>query len=92
MDYVRRLARVAEREPVGGVQLIGVGRYEPADEPATAGGIERFRADVLADDQRVRRRFTSRTRVEPRATESGVTALRFRRLDAGAPPRSWRAG
>ena len=121
VDYVRRLALVAERETVGGVQLIGVGRYEPADEPATAEvafvveegwqerglgaillgavldaaaarGIERFRADVLADNHRMLRLFTSRTRVEHRATESGVTALRFRRLDAGAPPRSGRAG
>ena len=121
VDYVRRLALVAERETVGGVQLIGVGRYEPADEPATAEvafvvedgwqerglgailleaildaavarGIERFRADVLADNHRMLRLFTSRTRIDQRITESGVTALRFRRADAGAPPRSGRAG
>ncbi len=36
VDYVRRLALVAERETVGGVQLIGVGRYEPSEEPGTA--------------------------------------------------------
>ena len=36
VDYVRRLALVAERETVAGVQLIGVGRYEPAEEPDTA--------------------------------------------------------
>jgi hypothetical protein len=72
-----------------------VGRYEPADEPATAEValvVERFRADVLAGNHRMLRRFTSRTRVEHRATASGVTALRFRRLDAGAPSRSGRAG
>jgi len=36
VDYVRRLAVVAERETVAGVQLIGVGRYEPSEEPDTA--------------------------------------------------------
>ena len=36
VDYVRRLALVAERETVAGVQLIGVGRYEPAEEPGIA--------------------------------------------------------
>jgi len=36
VDYARRLALVAERETVAGVQLIGVGRYEPSEEPATA--------------------------------------------------------
>jgi RimJ/RimL family protein N-acetyltransferase len=36
VDYVRRLALVAERETVAGVQLIGVGRYEPSEEPDTA--------------------------------------------------------
>lgn len=121
VDYVRRLALVAERETVAGVQLIGVGRYEPSSEPATAElafvvedgwqerglgtilleaildagaarGIERFRADVLADNYRMLRLFTSRTRVEHRITESGVTALRLRRADAGAPPRPARAG
>lgn len=121
VDYVRRLALVAERETVAGVQLIGVGRYEPSDEPgtaelafvvedgwqerglgallleavldaATARGIERFRADVLADNYRMLRLLTSRTRVEHRITESGVTALRLRRAGAGAPPRSGRAG
>ncbi len=121
VDYVRRLALVAERETVAGVQLIGVGRYEPSDEPATAEvafvvedgwqerglgailleavlaaaaarGIEHFRADVLADNHRMLRLFTSRTRVEHRTTESGVTSLRLRRAAAGAPPRSGRAG
>src|SRR5258706_590678 len=36
VDYVRRLALVVERETVAGVQLIGAGRYEPAEEPDTA--------------------------------------------------------
>jgi GNAT superfamily N-acetyltransferase len=32
VDYVRRLALVAERETVSGYQLIGVGRYESGEE------------------------------------------------------------
>jgi RimJ/RimL family protein N-acetyltransferase len=36
VDYVRRMALVAERETVAGYQLLGVGRYEPGDEPDTA--------------------------------------------------------
>jgi GNAT superfamily N-acetyltransferase len=36
VDYVRRLALVAERETVAGTQLIGVGRYEPSEEPGAA--------------------------------------------------------
>ncbi|HEY7653237.1 MAG TPA: GNAT family N-acetyltransferase [Methylomirabilota bacterium] len=36
VDYVRRLALVAERETVAGPQLIGVGRYEPSEEPDAA--------------------------------------------------------
>ncbi len=36
VDYVRRLALVAERETMAGPQIIGVGRYEPSDEPDTA--------------------------------------------------------
>jgi RimJ/RimL family protein N-acetyltransferase len=36
VDYVRRLALVAERETVAGSQIIGVGRYEPSDEPDAA--------------------------------------------------------
>jgi RimJ/RimL family protein N-acetyltransferase len=35
VDYRRRLALVAERETVAGVELVGVGRYEPSDEEAT---------------------------------------------------------
>ncbi|MGH7398264.1 MAG: GNAT family N-acetyltransferase [Candidatus Rokuibacteriota bacterium] len=36
VDYQRRLALVAERDTVAGVQLVGVGRYEPSEEPDTA--------------------------------------------------------
>ena len=36
VDYVRRLALVAERETVSGYQLIGVGRYEAGEEPDVA--------------------------------------------------------
>ncbi len=35
VDYSRRLALVAERETVAGVELVGVGRYEPSDEEGT---------------------------------------------------------
>jgi RimJ/RimL family protein N-acetyltransferase len=35
VDYRRRLALVAERETVAGVELVGVGRYEPSDEETT---------------------------------------------------------
>lgn len=35
VDYRRRLALVAERETVAGVELIGVGRYEPSDDVGT---------------------------------------------------------
>jgi len=35
VDYRRRLALVAERETVAGVELVGVGRYEPSDDEAT---------------------------------------------------------
>ncbi len=36
VDYQTRLALVAERDGAAGVELIGVARYEPADEPGTA--------------------------------------------------------
>ncbi|MGH7412572.1 MAG: GNAT family N-acetyltransferase [Candidatus Rokuibacteriota bacterium] len=116
VDYVRRLALVAERETVAGVQLIGVGRYEPSEEPDTAEvafvvedgwqgrglggilleavlqaadarGVRRFRAYVLADNHRMLRLLSTRTQVEDRKTEDGVTGLRFRRAAAGATPR-----
>ncbi len=35
VDYRRRLALVAERETVAGVELVGVGRFEPSDDEAT---------------------------------------------------------
>ena len=113
VDYVRRLALVAERETVAGFQLIGVGRYEPSEEPdaaevalvvedgwqgrglgallleavlaaAAARGIRRFRAYVLADNHRMLRLLATRTLVEERKTEEGVTGLRFRRGAADA--------
>lgn len=35
VDYRRRLALVAERETVAGVEIVGVGRYEPSGEEGT---------------------------------------------------------
>ena len=35
VDYRRRLAIVAERDTVAGIELVGVGRYEPSDEELT---------------------------------------------------------
>lgn len=35
VDYRSRLAIVAERETVAGLELVGVGRYEPTDEEGT---------------------------------------------------------
>jgi RimJ/RimL family protein N-acetyltransferase len=116
VDYVRRLALVAEHDTPTGVELIGVGRYEPSEEPDTAEvafvveddwqgrglggilldavleaaearGIHRFRADVLADNHRMLRLLNTRTRVEERKTEDGVTGLRFRRGPGDATPR-----
>jgi RimJ/RimL family protein N-acetyltransferase len=111
VDYVRRLAVVAERETVAGTQLIGVGRYEPSEQPDTAEvafvvedgwqgrglgailleavlaaadarSIRRFRAYVLADNHRMLRLLATRTEVEERKTEEGVTGLTFRRRPA----------
>ena len=116
VDYVRRLALVAERDTVAGPQIIGVGRHEPSDEPDTAElafvvedgwqgrglgallleavleaadarGVRRFRADVLADNYRMLRLLATRTEVEARKTEEGVTGLRFRRRASDATPR-----
>lgn len=116
VDYVRRLALVAERDTVAGTRLIGVGRYEPSEEPGVAEvafvvedgwqgrglgavlleavlsaaedrGIRRFRADVLADNHRMLRLLATRTLVEGRKTEEGVTELRFRRRAADATAR-----
>lgn len=107
VDYHRRLAVVAERDTPTGSQLIGVGRYEPTDEPdvaevavvvedgwqglglgailledvlraGEARGIRRFSGDVLGDNHRMLRLLTTRTDVEERKTEAGVTRLRFR--------------
>src|SRR2546428_12806037 len=35
VDYQRRLALIVEHDGTRGVELIGVGRYEPTDEPDT---------------------------------------------------------
>jgi len=35
VDYRRRLALVAERGPAGAPELVGVGRYEPTEDPDT---------------------------------------------------------
>lgn len=35
VDYRRRLALVAERGPTGASELVGVGRYEPTEDPDT---------------------------------------------------------
>ena len=35
VDYRRRLALLAEHDGAHGVELVGVGRYEPTDEPDT---------------------------------------------------------
>ena len=35
VDYRRRLAVVAERDAEAGIELVGVGRYEPSDEEGT---------------------------------------------------------
>ncbi|HUP37049.1 MAG TPA: GNAT family N-acetyltransferase [Candidatus Limnocylindria bacterium] len=116
VDYVRRMALVAERETVAAAQLIGVGRYEPSEEPdlaevafvvedgwqgrglgailleavlaaADARGIRRFRADVQADNHRMLRLLNTRTQVEDRRTQEGVTGVLFRRVPADATPR-----
>ncbi len=108
VDYRHRLALVAERDTVAGTRLIGVGRYEPTEEPdaaelalvvedgwqgrglgtilldavmaaAEARGIRRFRAWVLADNQRMLRLLATHTRVEERKVEEGVVGLSFRR-------------
>ena len=71
---------------------LGAILLEAVLDATAARGIEHFRADVLADNHRMLRLFTSRTRVEHRITESGVTSLRLRRAAAGAPPRPGRAG
>jgi len=36
VDYQRRFALVAERETVGGLEIVGVGRYEPSETPGAA--------------------------------------------------------
>jgi hypothetical protein len=50
-------------------------------------GIHRFGAYVQADNYRMLRLLATRTQVEDRKTEEGVTGLRFRRVPADATPR-----
>lgn len=54
---------------------------------AAARGIYRFQAYVLAENHRMLRLLGTRTRIEERKTEEGVTGLRFRRIDADATAR-----
>ena len=54
---------------------------------AEARGIQRFSAYVQADNHRMLRLLSTRTQVEDRKTEEGVTGLRFRRAPADATPR-----
>jgi len=106
VDYRRRLALVAEQGPAHDPELIGVARYEPTEDPATAEvafvvldgwqgrglgmvllhqlleaasarGIRRFCAYVLADNARMLdllRRFTD---VQQSSIESGVVTVLF---------------
>ena len=106
VDYRRRLALVAERETVAGVEVIGVGRYEPSDQEATgevafvledgyqgqglgavlldavvqAGterGLTRFRAYVLAGNQRMLRLLAHHTRIIETKIEQGEVSVLF---------------
>jgi len=54
---------------------------------AEARGVLGFRADVLADNYRMLRLLATRTLVEERRTEDGVTVIRFRRPAAAATVR-----
>ena len=106
VDFRRRLALVAEHDVDGVPELVGVGRYEPTDEPdtaevafvvqdgwqgkglgtllfqevlraATARGVRRFRAWVLADNRRMLDLIARFGTVKERKTEQGVTELLF---------------
>src|SRR6266436_7387887 len=111
VDYRRRLALVAERETVAGVEVIGVGRYEPSDQEATgevafvledgyqgqglgavlldavvqAGterGLTRFRAYVLAGNQRMLRLLAHHTRIIETKIEQGEDSVLFEPADS----------
>jgi len=106
VDYRRRLALVAERETVAGIEVVGVGRYEPTDEEGTAEvalvledgyqgqglgavlldavvragaerGLQRFRAHVLADNQRMLRLLEHHTRILEHGTSQGEVTILF---------------
>jgi GNAT superfamily N-acetyltransferase len=104
VDYVRRLALVAEEVGAHGVQLRGVARWEPGDAPETvemalvvedawqgrglgvtmlnelmaaarARGVERFCADVLAENHRMLRLLRTATEVRTSSFAEGVVHL-----------------
>jgi GNAT superfamily N-acetyltransferase len=66
---------------------LGAVLLEAVLRAADARGIRRFRAYVLADNHRMLRLLATRTLVEERKTEEGVTGLRFRRRAGDATPR-----
>ncbi len=106
VDYQRRLALVAEYTASGERTLMGVGRYEGADEEDTVEvafvvedpwqdkglgtillmdllraaetrGIRRFRAYVLADNDRMLRLLSRHTHILEKKTERGITDILF---------------
>jgi RimJ/RimL family protein N-acetyltransferase len=106
VDYRRRMALVAERDLEWRPELIGVSRYEVADEhdaaevalvvqdywqgkglgaillneilrAGRANGIDRFRAYVLADNDRLLAMLSRMTDVQQRKTDQGVAEILF---------------
>lgn len=106
VDYRRRLALVAEWGPAVDPELIGVARYDPTDDPATAEvafvvldgwqgrglgtvllhqlleaasarGIRRFCAYVLADNGRMLDLLHRFTNVHESSMQSGVVTVLF---------------
>lgn len=117
VDYHRRLALVAEARVDSGLELVGVGRYEPTDETdtvevafvvqdgwqnrglgtilfndilraAAARSFRRFRAYVLADNQRMLDLIARFARIESRKTEQGVADVVFAPPESAAATRS----
>jgi RimJ/RimL family protein N-acetyltransferase len=111
VDYRQRLALVAEHDTPAGVELVGVGRYEPTGEEGTAEvalviqdgwqghglgadlldgviegaaarGIGRFRAYVLADNERMLRLLAGRARILERKVEDGIVEITFTSREA----------
>jgi RimJ/RimL family protein N-acetyltransferase len=114
VDYRRRLALVAEHDTSAGLEVVGVGRYEPTDEEAMAElalvvedgwqgrglgrllletvlragqarGIRRFRAYVLAENERMLRLLGRHVDIERRKIEDGVVELTFTPRQAPSP-------